>query len=315
MKRRMVVWAGGAALAAAALTPAAAQGAETSGRAGTTGQRAAAVCEIWQGSVTASGQHTSSDVAATTPPSVLDQRITERAFQPGQIRLSARTTSEPNVAGPDRYGYVVIGDALYWSNYAINAATGQIDPDEQHLLRRVGGGWTPFTMLETSTYETIDGDFSRSVAYGMRENGVLYRWKIVNGTWQSNGSYAGFAAVKSMSLISKSPTYDTFLANTRGGALYTIRIPSSVPMQPIVKPVRSRTWQGFEVLSAMACGRNSTLLLGIDKDTKSGYLYAVGHANGLSTPIRSLGKVTGTFDDPVYFRWVPIPVYDIANGD
>ena len=28
-----------------------------------------------------------------------------------------------------------------------------------------------------------------------------------------------------MALISETKTYDTFLANTRGGALYTIRIP------------------------------------------------------------------------------------------
>jgi hypothetical protein len=61
--------------------------------------------------------------------------------------------------------------------------------------------------------------------------------------------------------------------------------------------------------------RRIAALSGIDQDTKSGYLYVVGHANGLSTLIQSLGKVTGTFDDPVYFRWVPIPVYDIADGD
>jgi hypothetical protein len=65
----------------------------------------------------------------------------------------------------------------------------------------------------------------------------------------------------------------------------------------------------------MGCGQYGTLLLGIDKDTKKGYLYAVGHANGLSTVIQSRGQVPGTFDDPVDFRWVPIPVYDVANGD
>ena len=118
-----------------------------------------------------------------------------------------------------------------------------------------------------------------------------------------------------MALISKTPTYDTFLANTRGGALYTIRIPITSPMKPIVTKVRAGTWQGFETLIADKCGNYGTLLLGIDKDTKKGYLYAVGHANGLSTVIQSRGQVPGTFDDPVDFRWVPIPVYDVANGD
>jgi hypothetical protein len=86
-------------------------------------------------------------------------------------------------------------------------------------------------------------------------------------------------------------------------------------MKPIVTPVRTRTWQGFETLSAMACGKNGTLLLGIDKDTKTANLYAVGHANGLSTVIQSRGVVPGTFDDPVYFRWAPDSLLDVANGD
>jgi hypothetical protein len=86
-------------------------------------------------------------------------------------------------------------------------------------------------------------------------------------------------------------------------------------MKPIVTPVRTRTWQGFETLSAMACGKNGTLLLGIDKDSKTANLYAVGHANGLSTVIQSRGVVPGTFDDPVYFRWAPDALFDVANGD
>jgi hypothetical protein len=45
------------------------------------------------------------------------------------------------------------------------------------------------------------------------------------------------------------------------------------------------------------------------------YLYAVGHANGAATVIQSRGPVPGTFDDPVYFRWVPISLFDVANGD
>ncbi|WP_165547293.1 hypothetical protein [Kribbella sindirgiensis] len=44
----------------------------------------------------------------------------------------------------------------------------------------------------------------------------------------------------------------------------------------------------------------------------SGY---TGHANGLSTVIQSRGQVPATFADPVYFRWVPIPEFDVANGD
>jgi hypothetical protein len=88
----------------------------------------------------------------------------------------------------------------------------------------------------------------------------------------------------------------------------------SSPIKPVVKQVRSRTWQGFEHLVSMQCGQYGTLLLGIDKDTRAGYLYAVGHANGTSTVIQSRGKVPDTFADPVYFRWTPTYVLDQANG-
>jgi len=50
-------------------------------------------------------------------------------------------------------------------------------------------------------------------------------------------------------------------------------------------------------------GAAGTLLLGIDNDTGSGYLYSVGHANGAATVIRSIGKVPDSFTDPVYFHW------------
>ena len=324
MKRRMVAWAGSTALAVAALAPAAAHaqgpkptdpGAIVPGTSKKITAAAAQACYVWQGSVTASGQHGFADPTATTPPTVPNKWATDGVFKPGQIRLSARTTIEPNISGTDRYGYVVIGDALYDASYSVDGV-GAIDPSFPQQFRRVGGGWSKFTFLETSDYDSPDGQpkVRRSAAYALRSDGVLFRWNT-DGGWKSTGSYPGFGAVKTMTLIAKTRTYDTFLANTRGGALYTIRIPSSSPMKPSVKQVRTRTWQGFETLSSMGCGQYGTLLLGIDKDTKKAYLYAVGHANGLSTVIQSRGEVPGTFDAPVDFRWVPISIYDVANGD
>ncbi|MEU4606376.1 hypothetical protein AB0F43_25585 [Kribbella sp. NPDC023972] len=144
-------------------------------------------------------------------------------------------------------------------------------------------------------------------AYALRDDGVLFRWFIqpVNGqpVWKAAGSFAGFSAVKAVALISRTSTYDTLLVNTRGGALYTVRVPLSSPMKPIVKIVRSATWQGFETLNVNRCGQYGSLLLGIDKHTRSGYLYAVAHANGTSTVIKGLGKVPATFADQVNYRW------------
>ncbi len=184
--------------------------------------------------------------------------------------------------------------------------TGAV-PSDAVEFTRIGGGWDKFTYFETSHYD--EGAHPGSVAhthyYGLRNDGTLFRWRQDNG-WRADGSYPGFAAVRTMTLISQTRTYDTFLANTRSGALYTIRIPISSPMKPIVKPVRTRTWQGFESLVAERCGQYGVLLLGIDKDSKSAYLYAVGHANGTATVINSLGKVPSTLDDPVYFRWTGV---------
>jgi hypothetical protein len=72
-------------------------------------------------------------------------------------------------------------------------------------------------------------------------------------------------------------------------------------MTPVVKAVRTSTWQGFEAIVAEKCGTQSTLLAAVDRDSGSAYLYAVGHANGTATVIQALGKVPGTFGDPVYF--------------
>jgi hypothetical protein len=118
-----------------------------------------------------------------------------------------------------------------------------------------------------------------------------------------------------MTLISKTAGYDTFLANTRGGALYTIRIPVNAAMRPIVTKVRTRTWQAFEALVAARCGTYGTVVVGIDKDTKAAYLYTFGHADGLKTRITGHGKVPGVFGDPVYFRWAPPVKSDALFGD
>lgn len=230
------------------------------------------------------GDQVGNNVEASTPPSMRSTGITDGVFQPGQVRLSTTAIFEPNIAGTDVSSWVVQGDSLYSSFYATNDLSTK-------TLKRIGGGWTPFTALEIAQYdEGPSGSAPHSFAYGLRNDGTLFRWNVAGGTWRAAGSASGFASVKSMALISKTRTYDMFLANTRGGALYTIRIPVASPMQPVVKPVRSSTWQGFEKLIAGKCGQYGTLLLGIDQDGKAGYLYAVGHANGTSTVINALGK-------------------------
>ena len=98
------------------------------------------------------------------------------------------------------------------------------------------GGWGSFVALEEAEYQgPTEAGISRRNTYGVRSDGVLFRWTVdTKGVWRNRVSAPGFAAAKSMALISKSRTYNTFLANTRGGALYTIHIPTTAPLQPVV---------------------------------------------------------------------------------
>ena len=276
----------------------------TTASAGSTTPTTSAVnCYVNASSVTASGDHNNLAVVSTTPPKATSGALGRRAFAPGQVKVMATMSilidQGPDGSEYDVYGYVIIGDALYQAAYGAHDGTVSNPPAG---LRRIGGGWGNFTMVEEAEYQgPTQAGISRWTVYGLRSDGVLFRWNVSSkGVWSRTGSAPGFAAVKSMSLVSKTATYDTFVANTRGGALYTIHLPVSAPMKPVVKPVRTRTWQGFETLITQQCGVYGSLLLGIDKDTDSAYLYAVGRYTGLSTVIQSMGKVPATLPDNVY---------------
>jgi hypothetical protein len=263
---------------------------------------AAGACKIGAGSVTAGGDHTHRVITAGSPPTVQEKSRYTDLFPEGLPRLSTLYIHDPVVPGyGGAYGgHVVIGSGLYSSSYFLTEA-GEVARDQSHNFR-VGGGWGDATFLESS-YPYDTDPWALVNHYALRSNGTITRWDSKGGFgWTNPQSAGGFSAVKTMALISQTATYDTFLATTRGGALYTIRLPLTSPMKPVVKRVRSSTWQAFDALIAEKCGQYGTLLLGIDKDTRSGYLYAVGHANGTATVIKGLGKVPATFADPVHFR-------------
>ncbi len=253
----------------------------------------AAPCFTGAGSVNSGGDLRYSNITATTPPSAT-QASGPHMYTPGAARISSTWTDTVlNPVGRVTSGYVVLGSALYQSAYGAGT-----DGKPINQTTRIGGGWGNFTMVEESFYLGAGApETGRGFLYGLRGDGVLLRWTT---GWRVAGAYPGFAAVKAMTLISETATYDTFLATTRSGGLYTIRIPVSSALKPVVKQVRSSTWQGFEHLTAEKCGAQGTLLTGIDKDSGAAYLYAVSHANGSATVIKPLGKVPGTFKDPVY---------------
>jgi hypothetical protein len=238
-------------------------------------------------SVTSGGDAPSTTITAGAPPTAMTV-VGPHLFSSGAAKVSStwRWDAGSNDA------YVVLGSRLYQVSWGYDEMTGEL----YAYNTLVGGGWDRFTMVEQATYGS---PATRIARYGLRNDGVLFRWT----SWKNVRQYTGFGAVKAMTLISETKSYDTFLATTRGGALYTIRIPADTSLQPIVKKVRGGTWQGFETLVAERCGTQSTLLTAIDKDTGTGYLYAVGHANGTSTVVHGLGKIPATFKDPVVSLW------------
>lgn len=244
---------------------------------------AATPCGMYVGAIDAAGNSGGADVVATRPP-------TADTFTPIKLVQAKESTTwyySALTAESWWYGKVISGTGLYAAEMRWDGA----EPEPVVTTRRIGGGWDRFTQIEESDAAFVSKP--HSYLYGLRDDGVLFRWDT-NG-FRSLGSYPGFAAVKTMAIISETGTYDTLLATTRGGALYTIRIPLTSPMKPIVKPVRTSTWQGFESIVAYKCGKQGTLLTGVDHDTDSAYLYAIGHANGTSTVIEGLGKIPAAF--------------------
>ena len=303
----MTKWAkyGGGLLAAGVLSagmlatgPASAQPSSS-----TTSQGTAAACQVSVGSVTAGGDHRLQTFSATGAK-VADKIVAKDIYPDGQVRLSATFRyGASEVGAEDHRGPVIMGSTMYDTSYLTPAGGGTVS---QKQVTRVGSGWGVYRTLDRSTYVTATKQ--RDTEYSLHTDGTIYRRNVTykNGvpSRQITGYQSGYTGVKAMTLISQTPTYDTFLMTLTSGKLYTARLPLAgghiIP--GVVKQVRGSTWQGFESLVAAPCG-TGTLLLGIDKDTGSGYLYSVGHANGTATAIKGLGKAAGSFTDPVHFRW------------
>ncbi|WBQ03110.1 hypothetical protein [Kribbella sp. CA-293567] len=277
------------------------------------GTQQAAACQLDLGAMNQEYGLQRQQITAGNPPSVQPmEELVAKAFPNMQVRQTSSWVREPNIAGFDYYGKVTLGASMYSAVYRSDT------PDAGVTLTKIGGGWDAFSNYEESRYDegARPGSQAHTFEYGLRTDGLLFRWQLIGGKWVGKSSSAGFASVKTMALISQTRGYDTFLANTHGGALYTIRIPVSSPLKPIVTKVRGSTWQAFDRLIAERCGQYGTLLLGVDWETQASYLYAVGDANGTSTVINGLGKVPGLQNSGMNFRWTGVAFANPPlNGD
>lgn len=253
----------------------------------------AAACVMGVDSVTANGNFAGATVRATTPPTS-EQGTGPKMFGAGTVRAMTEWSYGLRTAESYESGHVIIGSTLYSASLVYGR-----QPEPVLEKKAVGGGWGNYTYIEQAYYtKYIGAPNPRTAFYGLRSDGVINRWNTTNG-WGRPTAFTGFSSVKAMAMIAETATYDSFLAITHGGALYTIRFPVA-SSTPVVKKVRTSGWSSFEAIVAERCGNYGTLLTGIDKTTGSAYLYAVGHANGTATVINSLGKLPGTYNDPVY---------------
>ncbi|WP_329484523.1 hypothetical protein OG555_20520 [Kribbella sp. NBC_01484] len=265
-------------------------------QAGTAEATTSAACTMTVGSITSGGDIGSSAITASSPVAA-KQSTGVHIFSPGIAKISTTWTRRPKSSSGDlTSGEVLLNTTLYSAWYGTDTTGKPITG-----LSNAGKNYGGYIVDERTSYLPSGPEMA---TYRLRSDGVLYRFDHhwTNFPYDTVYHYNGFAAVKTMALISETKTYDTFLANTRAGALYTIHIPKNAALKPVVTKIRTSTWQTFESLVTERCGNQSTLLTAIDKDTGSAYLYAVGHATGASTVIKGLGKVPGTYKDSVYYR-------------
>ncbi|MEV6410322.1 hypothetical protein [Kribbella sp. NPDC051718] len=230
------------------------------------------------------------EVTAGKPP-----RVSEYApFNFGTSRYMATWYEATNATGTQNFAYGVYLDG---GNLMRHTTVFDQDGGVQVTKTKVGAGWAAFKSISTSNYNVAAP--KHSYLYGLNTDGKLYRY-AQNGTAYKNlGNFGGFASFKAMTVISEAPTYDTLLMTTKGGALYTIHIPTTAVAKPVVKLIRASGWSAYESLATESCwprGGSGTLVIGVDHDTDSGFQYAFSKAKGTATVITSYGKVPTAFD-------------------
>ncbi|GAA4120209.1 hypothetical protein GCM10022415_21460 [Knoellia locipacati] len=289
-----------ALVASSGATPAAAAAAPTTTT--TTTRTTAGRCGVAVGAINASGDHLNRVLLGTSPPTGFAPTTAMRDLYPdGATTMATRANTWPS-ADPARYRvfqWVVLGDVLFRAEYQ-TTDSGTPDPGEPRLTR-MGGGWSAMRAMEVTGYAFEPPETTHLYALG--KDGVLSRWRRSGTGWTARQGSPGFRSVRSMVVVQHGAASDTLLMNTTGGALYSVRIPTTTPMAPVVQQVRARSWQGFEAMVAEPCGRHGTLLAGIDRDTGANHLYAVGSLSGPTTAVQGLGRAAGTFGDGVLFTW------------
>jgi hypothetical protein len=252
---------------------------------------AAEPCNLEVGLVNAAGQASSSKIWAARPP----YSIGLEPYKLFPVRASS-TWYYVDEGNPTTWyaGLVLQGSSLYiaYSTYP-NGVGPKVSSE------KVGSGWGGFSTIATSNY--VQGPKAHGFLYGLHANGSLYRYNLDADPIKAYGSAPGYKGFKTITVISETATYDTLLATTKAGALWTIHIPVTAPFKATLKLVRSTGFKAYDQLVAQRCGSTGTLLAGLNNTAKTATLYAVSRANGTKTVINTIGTDPTIYKAPVRF--------------
>lgn len=256
------------------------------------GAAQAVVCSTHLGTFDQAGTYRKLDVSSD-----LTTVVGESAALPGAADLRTLGTGSIDYgdhAEPqpyhDNWHLATTSAALYLIRAQSNSWTGE---DNAISAELVASRWGGFRHLVQAGQP---GESVPNLIYGLHDNGTLYRYRLSWGggtpSVSSYGSVAGFGDIRTMTLISRQPTYDTLLATTTTGQLTSIRIPTTTTMTASRSVIRARTWGALDQLAIGVCS-SGTMLVAINSTTDLAYAYHLGVLNGTSTPITSWGQLSG----------------------
>ncbi|WBQ03530.1 hypothetical protein [Kribbella sp. CA-293567] len=264
----------------------------------TKAQAAAAACGVQVGGVTAAGLNGGYDITATKP-------VTAKPFQQYKL-FGIRASSSWYYYEPSSTVNYLAGFVLQSGNLYAAAETYKNGSDiPVASSRKLGTGWTGFSALASANYYNELTGAGHLNLYGLHANGSLYRYSVKGptGPVASYGSAPGYKSFKAITAIASTATYDTLLATTKQGALWTIRIPTVSPMKGTLKAVRTTGFAAYDQIIAQRCGASSTLLTGFNNTTNTAAVFAMSKANGSKTVINTIGSFAAPQDANTHFLY------------
>lgn len=302
--------AGAALVAAVLISSAAVAGATPSARSGSlTAAVPAGTCAV-QSAVIVNGRYQYRHVnreSIAQPPEIVDY-----GALPSGTTLRAMSTgtfdADPSMPGMT---WVAID---HFANSTRNLFAMQALRHEQTgvetTLDQVGTRWGGFRRLVYAGRLSIDHPY----LYGLHDDGSLYRYRVTYDSnafpsFQAAGRVGGFGDLRTIAIVGQTSSYDALIANTTGGQLVVIKIPTTSSMQATRTVIRTRTWQGFDHLAVGACPEGGTLLVGVNSTTGRAYAYSMAFLRNTSSSIVGHGQVGGTWKTPLFSDVQPLGEY------